>query len=130
MLSVMRPTRFFLRLAIVATSLMALVVFAAVALLFFYDDRTVTRFDSPSGKWRLSVVEGCLGHACAHSAYLEERSLLWSTRRECPFVLHGDGIAFEKGSVTWNANETALDWYTPTFNVEGHINFARDCMLP
>ena len=107
--------------------LFALLAIAAVALFFFYDDRTFTYFDSPSGKWRVLVAEGYLGHACHHSAYLEERSLFGSRRRQCYFVLVGDGVAFKQGEVTWNADETALDWYTPTFNTEGHIDVARDC---
>jgi hypothetical protein len=117
-----------LRLVITAAvGAIALTAVAAVAAFFFYDDRTITRFDSPSGRWRFIVAEGCLGHACAHSAYLEDRSWFWPTRNECRFLLIGDGLAFEQGTVAWSADETALEWYTPTFNVEGRIDLARDC---
>jgi hypothetical protein len=124
----MRPARPWIRLAgTTVFSVIALIATAAIALFFFYDDRTITRFDSPSGKWRFLVAEGCLGHACAHSAYLEDRSQFWVTRHECHFLLIGDSVAFEQGSVIWNADETALEWYTPTFNVGGRIDFAKDC---
>lgn len=126
----MRSTRRPLRYAIaIIACVIAFVGTAGVALYFFSDDRTITRFDSPSGKWRFLVAEGCLGHACAHSAYLEDRSQFWSRRRECHFLLIGDGVAFEHGSVAWNADETALEWYSPTFNVGGRVDFAKDCAL-
>ncbi len=123
----MPQTRHLLRRASAALGLAAFLAIAGATLWFVHDGRTITRFDSPSGKRRFFVAEDCLGHACAHSAYIEERSMLWPNRRECHFVLIGDGIAFEHGSVTWNAAETALDWYTPTFNTEGHIDFEQDC---
>ncbi len=67
-------------------------------------------FTSPSGKTKLIVKEGCLGHACSHDFQIDSGVLPFINRKSCKNLYSGDTIIFSDVEVKWSGDEKIITW--------------------
>ena len=111
-------------------SIISLLVLVALATyLFFYlifnaGDVELSS-DSPSGKLTFTTHEGCLGHACSHTAKITNNTDDHS--EYCQLGIIADYPVFTSGSsLSWNQAETIVNWKSASGDT-GRVNVKTDC---